>query len=216
MIAPMALPTTPLAIELHVRHSRSLWEPDGRDGVRRWHVSADVNRLIPCGEVFRHVADVDLDVVDLHTPAACGDQTDRAGRYAAECVADFPSGRLHPDLERKIAPGVPQAAMVRSIVVAERWRGQRLGELLLASTLRLFSQWARLALCRVPPDDVAVECPDPVAAELATMRMSGLLERLGFFLWRDIYVCDLTAPELRAVCESVIQMWWPDSSDSHG
>lgn len=216
MIESVGLPATPLAIELCVRRSQPWWEPDGRDGVQRWHVAADVNRLIPCGEVFRHVADLDLDVVDLRHPAARDDLRLRARRCADECVADYQTGRLHPDLEERIAPGVPRAVMVQSIVVTEPWRGQRLGELLLASTLRLWAQWARLALCRALPDDVVGECPEPVAAELAAMRMAGLLERLGFFLWRDIYVADPASPVLRAVCESVIQMWWPDRGDSHG
>lgn len=216
MIAPVGLPATPLAIELSLRHSQPWWEPGGRDGVQHWRVSADVNQLIPCGEVFRHVADLTLDVIDMRHPAVRGDPRDWGRQYAAECVADHQTGRLHPHLEERIPPGVPWALIVRSIAVTEPWRGQRLGELLLASALRLWAKRTRLALCRVLPGDVAGQCPDPVAAELAAMRMTGLLERLGFFPWRDVHVADPASPVLRAACENAIQLWWPDRGDSHG
>lgn len=207
-------PTTPLAIELSIRHRRQWWEPEDGDRVQRWQISADVTQLIPCGEVFRHVADVAVDVIDLRHPAASGGH-DWATGFAAGCVADRQAGRLLPDLEERISPGAPQAVVLRSIFVAEPWRGRRLAELLLASVLRFWTRSARLALCRVVPEDFADQCPDPLAAEFAAMRVAALIERLGFFPWNGVYVGDLASPALRAARDSVIQQWWPDEGDSH-
>lgn len=211
----VSLPATPLAIEVSIRHNRPWWISEDRNRAQRWQISADVNQLVPCGEVFRHVADLAVDVIDLRHVAASDDHDDWGRRYAAECVADRQAGRLHPDLEERIGPGAPQAVILRSILVAEPWRGQRLGELLLASMLRFWARSARLALCRVVPEDFAGQCPDPVAAELAATRLVALLERLGFFPWRDVYAGDLASSALRAACDSVIQLWWPDQGDSH-
>lgn len=209
----MSLPVTPLAIELSIRRRTLWWEPG--DGAQPWQISADVNQLLPCGEAFRHVADLAVDVVDLRHPGASDDHDAWATRYAIECVADRRTGRLHPDLEERIGPGVPRSVVLRSVLVAEPWRGQRLAELLLASMLRFWARSARLALCRVVPEDFAGQCPDPLAAELAAMRMVALLERLGFFPWRGLYVGDLASSALRATCDRVIQLWWPDGEDSH-
>lgn len=214
-VALVSLPATPLAIELSIRHSRTWWKPEDGDRAQHWQISADVTQLIPCGEVFRHVADLAVDVIDLRRPAASDGYDDWATGYAAGCVADRQAGRLRPDLEERISPGVPQAVVLRSILVAEPWRGQRLAELLLASVLRFWARSARLALCRVVPEDFADQCPDPLAAEFAAMRVVALLERLGFFPWNDVYVGDLASPALRAACDSVIQLWWPDGEDSH-
>lgn len=211
----VSLPATPLAIELSIRHSRLSWKPEDGDRVQHWQISADVNQLVPCGEVFRHVADLAVDLIDLRDSAGHGDHDDWGMRCAAECVADRQTGRLQPDLEERISRGVPQAVVLRSILVAEPWRGQRLAELLLASMLRFWARSARLALCRVELDDCAGQCPDPLAAEFAAMRLVALLERLGFFPWRDVYVGNLASSALRAACDSVIQLWWPDRGDSH-
>lgn len=214
-MALVALPATPLAIELSFCHNRPWWKPEDGYGVQSWRVSADVNQLVPCGEVLRHVADIAVDIRELRDAAGHGNDDDWGRSSVAECVADEQTGRLHPDLEERISPGVPQAVVLRSIVVTEPWRGQRLAELLLASMLRFWARSARLTLCRVTPGDFAAQCPDPVAGELAAMRMIALLERLGFFPWRDVYVADNSSSALREACEGVVQLWWPDRGDSH-
>lgn len=211
---PISLPANPRAIELSFRHNRPWWSSEGRDRLQHWQVSADVNHLLPCGEVFRHVADLGVDVIDLTQPLD-SDPDNWGSRYAAECVADHQSGRLHPDLEEWVSRGGAQAVVLRSITVSKPWRGHRLAELLTASMLRFWARSSRLALCRIRPEDFADECPDPVSAELAATRLSDLVERLGFVAWRDGYVGDLASPALRAARESMIQLWWPDRNDPH-
>lgn len=219
MTLPTDLPATPLAIELTVRHSRPWWQVADRDiRLQRWEVSADVSQLIPCGEVFRHVADLTIDLLDLRcaesAPEHIGD--DWMKRFVADSVLEDGTGRLCAELEERTTAGVPRAVFLRSVRVMNSWRGQGLGGVLIASTLRTWAHSARIGVCRISPDDFAHGCPDAMAAEFAVIRMVALLERLGFVPWRDVHVVDLKHPALRDVRIDVIRRWWPDPDDSHG
>lgn len=213
----MVLPANPLSIELTVQH-RQPWVSVGDDQPELWHVSADVNHLVPCIEVFRHVGDLSIAVVDLrHDPRL----TDSAGverwvaEFIVESVVDHENGRLHPELEGQLSAGVPRLLILRTMSLIDAWRGHGLAEILIAGALKTLAPGARLAACRVSPEEFADTCPDPVAAELASVRMAGLVERLGFSRWRGVHVADLKSPALLDARFRIIERLWPYADDSH-
>lgn len=208
----MILPATPLAIELTVRHRRPWWRVEDWE---QWQVSADVSSLVPCGEVFRHVADLAIDLVDLQR-CASDNGGGWAERFVAEAVVDQRTGRLHPELEERAGDGVARVVILRSISVAKSWRGQGLAGVLIAAALRTWAHSARLGVCHVAVEDFADLCPDQVAAKLAVARMVSMLERLGFSRWRGAHVVDLSDPALVDARLAIIGRSWPDPDDSHG
>lgn len=220
MIPPTPLPANPLSIELTFQHRRLWWQVGDRDDrPEQWGVSADVNQLIPCGEVFRHVGDLSITIADVRRDRSSIDARDTGqwvSEFLAESVLDHEDGRLHPELEDRIGPGVPRMVILQKIAIAQSWRGHGLAEVLTAGALSALAHNSRLAACRISPGDFADTCPDPMAADLASVRMSGMLERLGFFRWRGVHVVDLNDPALLDACHRVIGRWWPDANDSHG
>lgn len=213
------MPATPLAIELTARHRRPWWHVEDRyNSLQRWQISADVGQLVPCGEVFRHVADLAIDLIDLRAERSA--VPDHGGcwveRFVAESVFDQRSGHLHPELEERAGDGLASVVLLRSIRVAECWRGRGLAEVLIAAALRTWAHSARLGVCRVSVDDFAELRADPVAADLAVARVTDLLERLGFSRWREVHVVDLKHPALVHARFAAAGRWWPDPDDSHG
>lgn len=199
MTAMKQLPANPLSINLKFEHERLWWQTDDEDHMpERWSVSADV-AVTPCAQENRHVADFSLVIADLHRERNLLDAPDLgdwAMEFIAETLIDPAQGRLHPDLDNRITPGVARMVIVRHVVLAPPWQGHGLGGALLAGALRALAPGARLAVARVSPLDFLASSPDKVSAELASIRFGALLERIGFEQWREVHFVDLQHPQL--------------------
>lgn len=203
------LPANPMSIQLTVTHERLWWHVDEDDEQpEQWSVSADVWRLDRCYDDLRHVADMSIAIADLHrswhvvNPVAVGEW---ALKFIAETVVDLAEGRLLSEVDTQISDGPARMLILRDFRLTEPWRGHGLAGPLVASALRMLAPWARLAACRVSPADFA--CGDQVAAELASVRVGGLLERIGFRLWRDVHIVDLNDHALRDARMDFFDRW---------
>lgn len=212
------LPANPLSISLTFSHERLWWQIDDEDHVpERWHVSADVWEFARCQAELAHVADLSLVIADLRSETNLLDAVDVddwALDFIAETVIDPKQAVLHPELDERIAPGPPRMIILRHLRLAEAWRGLGLGGPLIAGALRTLAPGARLAVCRVSALDFAHESPDRISAELASVRIGGLLERLGFYRWNDVHVIDLRHPSLRLVCAELIERLTDDPDNT--
>lgn len=199
MTAMKQLPANPLSINLEFKHQRLWWQTDDEDHMpERWSVSADVGGS-QCPRESRHVADFSLVIADLHRERNLLDAPDLgdwAMEFIAETLIDPAQGKLHPDLDQRITPGVARMVIVRYVVLTPRWQGHGLGGALLAGALRAFASGARLAVARVSPLDFHDATPDKVSAELASIRFGALLERIGFEQWHEVHFVDLKHPLL--------------------
>lgn len=202
------LPANPLSIQLTVTHERLWWQTQQSDEQpERWEVAANIWGMQESDYEARHVGDVSLALADL---AMERDLTDAATLgdwtvdFLAALVADPSSGRLHPDLETRFAPGPPHLVVVTNVGVTEPWRGLGLGRALIASALLVFSRYARLAACHV----------SPVSLQQASAGLGTLLESVGFQRWHDAYVVDLRNPILRETRRRVIREWWPEDEEA--
>ncbi|WP_034267034.1 hypothetical protein [Haloechinothrix halophila] len=193
------LPANPLSINLTFEHERLWWQTDDEDHMpERWSVSADV-AVTRCAPKNRHVADFSLVIADLHRERNLLDAPDLgdwAMEFIAETLIDPAQGKLHPDLDDKITPGVARMVIVRHVVLTPPWQGHGLGGALLAGALRALAPGARLAVARVSPLDFLSSSPDKISAELASIRFGALLERIGFKQWREVHFVDLQHPQL--------------------
>lgn len=203
------LPANPLSISLTFSHQRLWWQVDDEDHIpESWHVSADVWEFAQCRPGSVHVADVSLVISDLRQETNLLDAVDVedwALDFIAETVIDPKQGLLHPELDDRITDGPPRMIILRHLRLTEEWRGFGLGGVLIASVLRALEPGARLAVCRVSALDFAHESPDRISAELASVRIGQLLERLGFERWHDVHVVDLRHPALRRACFEAIE-----------
>ncbi|RBM17964.1 hypothetical protein DI005_20765 [Prauserella sp. PE36] len=206
------LPANPLNVRLRVAHDRLWWHTDDEDHLpERWDVSADVWDLSVPDLRHRHVGDITLVIADLTRERNLLDSTmlgEWALEFIAETVIDL-DGTLHSELDTALTEGPPRMVIVRSIELARAWRGHGLGGPLLAAALRILAPTARVAACRVSPLDFRRVCPDAVSAELASMRMAVLLERIGFFPWREVHLIDLRSTALREARMPVFDQWYP-------
>ncbi len=211
------LPANPLSISLTFSHRRLWWQIDDEDHVpERWHVSANVWEFANCPDELAHVGDLSLVIADLRQETNLLDAVDVddwALDFIAETVIDPKQGALHPELDARITEGTPRMIILRDMWLAEAWRGFGLGGALIAGALRTLAPGARLAVCRVSALDFAHESPDRISAELASVRIGQLLERIGFHRWHDVHVVDLRHPALRQVRADVIEKL-TDESDS--
>lgn len=219
MVRPSDLPANPLSIELTVAR-RTLWwrAGEGDDLPERWRVSADVSQLTPCPEVLRHVGDLSLAIADVRRDEGVVDSLrtgDPAVDLAVETVIDHDLGCLHPELEERVSQGMPRWVMLRKIALAQPWRGQGLGEALISGALQALARQARVAVCRISAAEFADVCPDPIAAELASVRVAEMLERLGFFRWHGLHVVDLKDPALLSARRRFVERWLPYVDDPH-
>lgn len=207
------LPANPLSIRLSIKHERLWWHIDDEDHLpERWDVAADVWNLDVCPERFRHVADISLVIADLRRERNLLDSValgEWALEFIAETVLDSTDGQLHPDLDAQISGGPARMVILRGVTLAPHWRGHGLAGPLVAGTLRTLAPTARLAACRVSPLDFRKCCPDRISAEFASVRMAGLLERIGFYPWRDVHVLDLRNPALLEARMDLLNHWWP-------
>lgn len=215
MVRPTDLPANPLSIELTVARRGLRWAVGEDASPERWQVSADVSELAPCPEVLRHVGDLSVAIAGVRRDELSRGTGEPAVDHALEAVADCDGECLHPELEIQIGPGVPRVVILRKVSLARQWRRQGLAEVLIAGTLNALVRQARLAVCRISPADLAGVCPDPVAAELASVRLAGMLERLGFFRWRDLHVVDMKEPALAETRRRFIERWRPYVDDAH-
>ncbi|WP_199433242.1 hypothetical protein [Qaidamihabitans albus] len=211
------LPANPLSIRLSITHERLWWHIDDEDHLpERWDVSADVWELDRCPEAVRHVGDISLVIADLHRDRNLLDSValgEWALEFIAETVLDSTDGRLHPELDARLPAGPSRMVILRHISLTTEWRGHGLGGPLIAGALRTLAPTARLATCRVSPLDFRSTCPDRVSAELASVRMAGMLERIGFHRWRDVHIVDLHNPALLEARMSLLDHWWPSQHD---
>ncbi|MFB9727499.1 hypothetical protein [Haloechinothrix salitolerans] len=210
------LPANPLSINVKLEHQRLWWQTDDEDHMpERWSVSADVVDA-PCPPENRHVADFSLVIADLRRERNLLDAPDLgdwAMEFIAETLIDPAEGRLHPDLDHKITPGIARMVIVRHVAVTPPWQGHGLGGALLAGALRAFAPSARLAVARVSPLDFINSSPDKVSAELASIRFGTLLERIGFEQWREVHFVDLQHPQLLDVRMELFEQY-DDNSET--
>ncbi|PXY24864.1 hypothetical protein DI005_30610 [Prauserella sp. PE36] len=214
------LPANPLNIRLSIRHDRLWWHIDDEDHLpERWDVSADVWELELCPEPFRHVGDISLVIADLQRERNLLDSValgEWALEFIAETVLDSADGRLHPELDAQLSEGPPRMVILRDVTLGTQWRGHGLAGPLIAGALRTLAPTARLAACRLSPADFRGSAPDRVSAELAAVRMAGMLERIGFYRWREVHVLDLRNPALLEARMSLLNNWWPTEHDEPG
>lgn len=196
----MVLPADPMGIELRVTHQRQWWRTDDDDeNPERWYISADIGGADGGRDPARHVGDIAVAMVDLQRDRNLFDSLsdDEWGlEFIAETVLDLAKGRLLPAAEEQVAAtadGPERMVILRHLHLAEPWRGQGLGGLLVAGALRTLARGARVAVCRVSPSDFA---GDRLGAELASARMGGMLERIGFRRWHDVHLVGLQDPAL--------------------
>ncbi len=212
------LPANPLSISLTFSHRRLWWQIDDEDHVpERWHVSADVWEFADCPEDLTHVGDLSLVIADLRQETNLLDAVDVDDwtlDFIAETVIDPRRGALHPDLDDLITEGTPRMIILRGMWLAEPWRGRGLGAALIAGALRTLAPGARLAVCRVSALDFVHESPDRISAELASVRIGQLLERIGFHRWHDVHVVDLRHPALHQVRAEVLDRLTGESDSS--
>ncbi|HJQ46588.1 MAG TPA: hypothetical protein VJ870_09745 [Amycolatopsis sp.] len=209
-------PGNPLSIELTVSHRRLFWHSaDEDDYPERWDASADVSLPKAYADADRHVADIRFLIADLTGERNLLDSLgpgEWAVEFLAETVLDR-AGRLRPELGAAISTGPPRMAILRHVVVAERWRGRGLAAGLIAGALRILAPAARLAVCRVSAADFARTHPDRMSAELAGVRAGLMLERIGFRRWHGAHVIDLRNPDLRDARLESLDQWWPRAGD---
>lgn len=195
------LPVSPLSIALTIRHRRLWWQIDDEDHMPEpWDVSADVCELAACRDELRHVGDLSLVIADLRRERNLLDSADLgewALEFIAETVIDPAAGLLHPELDAQLGPGPPRMVIIRRFELTEPWRGHCLAAVLLAGALRTLSPSARVGACRVSPlEFLCATGNNRIAAELASVRIGAMLERIGFRPWRGVHVVDLRDPVL--------------------
>ncbi|MEU6646082.1 hypothetical protein ABZ863_26530 [Saccharomonospora sp. NPDC046836] len=217
-MAPGAhLPANPLNIRLAIKHERLWWHVDDEDHLpERWDVSADIWELDLCPALYRHVGDISLAIADLERERNLLDSGvlgEWALEFIAETVLDCADGRLHPELDAQLSSGPPRMVILQDVTLATAWRGYGLAGPLVAGALRTLAPTARLAACRVSPLDFRDTTPDRVSAELVALRMAALLERIGFYRWRDVHVVDLRDPALLDARMQLLTHWWPSRHD---
>ncbi|MPY83951.1 MAG: hypothetical protein GEV00_11655 [Actinophytocola sp.] len=205
------LPANPMSISLAITHRRLWWQTDDDDHMpERWDVSADVGELGACPDNHRHVGDIELVIADLRRERNLLDSAE-LGEWALEFIADTvidpARGRLQPELDARISEGVARMVILRDIELTEAWRGHGLGALLVAGALRSLARAARLAACRVSPVDFRNAPEDSVAAELASVRLAAMLEKIGFLQWNGVHVIDLRDPALLDVRLDALDRW---------
>ncbi len=205
------LPANPMSIELSVTHRMLWWRTVDEDDLpEHWHVSADVWNLDVCDREHRHVGDFSLAVADLNGERNLLDSIELgewALEFIAETVIDLAEGTLVPELDEQISEGLPRMVILRRFELAESWRGHGMAGPLIAAALGRFSTTARLAVCRLSPADFLSSCTDRFAAELTCLRLGALLERIGFYLWRGVYVVDLRDPTLTDASFDPLERW---------
>lgn len=207
------LPANPMSIELSVTHRMLWWQTVEEDDLpETWHVSADVWKLDVCRREHRHVADLSISVADLNSDRNLLDSIDLgewALEFIAETVLDLAEGTLVADLDDQISDGLPRMVILRWFELAQVWRGFGLAGPLIAASLERFAATARLAVCRISPADFVGKGCDRVSAELTCLRLGALLERIGFYLWRGVYVVDLHDPALIDASFEPLERWGP-------
>ncbi|WP_116950169.1 hypothetical protein [Jiangella endophytica] len=207
------LPANPMSIELRVTHRMLWWQTIEEDDLpEHWHVSADVWDLDVCSQEKRHVGDFSLAVADLNGDRNLLDSVELgewALEFIAETVIDLAEGTLVPELEEQISEGMPRMVILRRFELAAAWQGFGLAAPLIAAALGRFSTTARLAVCRLSPADFLDAGTDRVSAELTCLRLGALLERIGFYLWRGVYVVDLCDPTLTDASFEPLERWGP-------
>lgn len=212
------LPANPMSIELNVTHRMLWWQTLEEDDLpEHWHVSADVWKLDVCRAEHRHVGDFALVVADLNGDRNLLDSIELgewALEFIAETVIDLAEGTLVPDLDDQISEGLPRMVILKRFELAESWRGHGLAAPLIAAALGRFATTARLAVCRLSPADFRATAADRVSAELACLRMGALLEGIGFYLWRGVYVVDLRDPALADASFDSLERWGPYNDPS--
>ncbi|NDL61088.1 hypothetical protein [Phytoactinopolyspora mesophila] len=211
------LPANPLAIELSLTNQELWWQTkDDSDGVEYWRASADVWGLDPCPPDRRHVGLFRLAVVELNPERNLLDSLEVGEwefEYIAETVLNLNDGTLVPELDAQISNGMQRMVILCGFELAEVWRGHGLAAPLIGATLGRFSETARLAVCRISPADFNGECPDRISAELTALRLGALLERVGFFLWKGVYVVDLNDRALADAGFGLFRQWGPCGGD---
>jgi GNAT superfamily N-acetyltransferase len=211
------LPANPLSIELTMTSQDLWWQTkDDTDGLEYWQVSADVWELDPCPPERRHVGLFRLAVAELNSEQNMLDALavgEWLFEYIAETVLNLSDGRLLPELDAQVSAGVERMVILCGFELEEAWRGHGLAAPLIGATLARFSETARLAVCRVSPADFNDECPDRISAELTCLRLGALLERIGFFLWKGVYVVDLKDRALADAGIALFRQWGPCGED---
>jgi GNAT superfamily N-acetyltransferase len=202
-----------MSIELTVCN-RQLWWQTQDDEVRpeHWEVSADIWRTSFCPPDQRHVGDISLLVAELHPEWNLLDSFELDEwmvEFIAETVLNLGDGTLVPELDAQISPGMPRMVILRHFELAEPWRGHGLAAPLVAATLERFSRTARLAVCHLTPVDFMSECSERISAELACVRLGALLERIGFYPWKEVHVLDLRNTALIDCALGLIEQWVP-------
>ncbi|MBB5791645.1 hypothetical protein [Jiangella mangrovi] len=209
------LPANPMSIELSVTHRMLWWQTVDEDDLpEHWHVSADVWNLDLCRPEHRHVGDFSLAVADLNGDRNLLDSVELgewALEFIAETVLDLAEGTLVAELDDQISDGLPRMVILRRFELAPAWRGFGLAGPLIAASLERFAATARLAVCRISPADFFGVAGDRVSAELTCLRLGALLERIGFYLWRGVYVVDLRNTALTDASLEPLERWGPYS-----
>ncbi|NED96411.1 hypothetical protein G1H11_13955 [Phytoactinopolyspora alkaliphila] len=204
-----------MSVELTISHSRLWWQPEGEDEQpAHWNVSADVWPMTRCADRYRHVADIAVSVADISPELSLLDSIDLGDwstEFIAETVLDLAKGSLVSELDRRVSQGPERMLILNRVEVQPAWRGHGLAGPLTAAALHRFSQMARLAVCRLSPADFMDAAPDRITAELASLRLGGMLERIGFFLWNGVYVVDLRSTELIDASLEPLERWGPYS-----
>lgn len=211
-----ALPTNPLAIELSVHHRRLWWQTTDEDETpEKWDVSADIWRLGVCADEQRHVGKIDFAIADLTGEANLLDSID-LGEWAMEFIGETvldETGRLVPELEQRITPGPPRLVVLRRVSLSESWRGHGLAGVLIAGALRVMKAQARLAACRISAADFLGHDGGGddarLMAELDAVRAGAILERIGFWRWRDVHLIDLRNTALIDAGIDIMRRYWP-------
>ncbi|NIH82180.1 hypothetical protein [Amycolatopsis viridis] len=207
-----ALPANPLSIELTLTHRRFWWRIDDEDEEpEQWDASADISHLERCRDDLRHVGDIVFAVADLTRKRNLLDSVvlgEWALEFIAETVIDPDRGGLHPELDSMISDGPPRLIVLRSIGIEEPWRGHGLGAALTASALRIMAPHARLAVCRVSPQEFRGGGASREAAETTALRAAAKLERAGFRRWRGVHIVDLGSPGSVHPRADVLDQWW--------
>ncbi|PZF82958.1 hypothetical protein C1I92_14325 [Jiangella anatolica] len=207
-----------MSIELSVTHRMLWWQTVEEDDLpEHWQVSADVWSLDMCPPEHRHVADFSIAVADLNGDRNLLDSIELgewALEFIAETVIDLSAGTLLPELDQQISDGLPRMVILRRFELAPAWRGFGLAGPLIAAALERFATTARLAVCRFSPADFYAVSAGRVEAELTCLRLGALLERIGFYLWRGVYVVDLRNPTLTDASFEPLERWGPYSDPS--
>lgn len=214
------LPANPMSIELTIAHRQLWWQPSEEDDQpESWDVWARVWAREVCPPEQRHVGKISLSVADLGRDRNLLDSIelgDWSVEFIAETVLDLAEGTLVPELDEQISEGTPRMVILSWIELAQAWRGHGLAGPLTAAALERFSRTARLAVCRISPADFMPDYPDRFAAELATVRLGGMLEQIGFFLWKGVYVIDLRDQALIDASLALLERWGPYSDQQRG